>query len=47
MKMNKNWKELGFLGMIIYILSLPILIWKSSKIGKLIFIFILISIMRK
>lgn len=35
--MDKKIKEWGLIGFIIYCLTLPIMIWKSSKIGKVIF----------
>jgi len=34
---NKTVKQAGIFGVIAYVLSLPILIWKSSNFGKLIF----------
>lgn len=39
-----NFKKWGMIAGIIYLLSLPIAIWKSSKIGKIIFIFFFISL---
>jgi len=45
---NKNIKELGIWGIIwagiVYLLSLPILIWKSSHLGKVIFTFAFLSV---
>ena len=43
--MKINWKELGILGVIGYILSLPILIWKNSRMGRIMFIFMFVGVM--
>ena len=39
-----NFKKWGIIAGIIYLLSLPIAIWRSSRIGKLIFIFFFVMI---
>jgi len=39
-----EWGKLGLLGIIGYILSLPILIWKSSRIGRIVFVFLMIGV---
>jgi len=37
-------KEIGIIGLVGYILSLPIMFWKSSKAGKVVSVFLLLSI---
>lgn len=40
-----NWKQVGIIGIIVYILSLPLMFWKSSKIGKIASIVILMMVL--
>ena len=41
---NFDWKKAGLFGIVLYLLSLPILIWKNSKIGKILYIVLILTL---
>ena len=45
--MKHDFKKLGILGIVLYILSLPILIWRGSKIGKVIYLAMILVLLAR
>lgn len=35
---NLDWKKIGLVSVVAYLFSLPVMIWKSSRLGKILFI---------
>ena len=46
-KNNFDWKKIGIVAAIIWVFSLPVAIWRSSHIGKLIYLALLLVILSK
>ena len=44
---NFDWKKIGFISVLVYVMSLPIMLWRSSKIGKVLYIILILTLVVK
>lgn len=39
-----DWKKAGIIGIVLFLLSIPVMIWRSSRIGKVLYIILFLTI---